>query len=81
MKDYRDHVIVLNGESRWCRAKRKKTLAPVEGVYTLCGGYVTPAREIYRPGIAIVTCSRCRALEQGKRFVSDHPVAPRRGPA
>lgn len=82
MKSYKDNVIVLNPHQEsgntFCRAKRKKKLGDSTTITTLCGDIVSGITEVHRPGLAIVTCTRCRALETGSRPASHYGVA--RGP-
>lgn len=83
MKSYKDNVVVVNvnapGGSVFCRALRKKTLAQASNITTLCGAIVPGITEVHRPGLAIVTCTRCRALENGGRDPSNYRVVPRSG--
>lgn len=85
MKSYKDNVIVVNPHapsgSVFCRAKRKKTLAQATNITTLCGSIVPGITEVHRPGLALVTCERCRRLQGDPRPLSNYPVAPRRRPA
>lgn len=81
VKSYKDNVVVVNvnapGGAIFCRALRKKTLAQATNITTLCGAIVPGITEVHRPGLAIVTCTRCRALENGGRDPSSYRVVPR----
>ena len=78
MKNYKANVIVVNpyapNGAVFCRAKRKKTLGHASNITTLCGSIVAGITEVHRPGLAIVTCPRCRRLEGEPLSLSKNPV-------
>lgn len=85
MKNYSQNVIVVNTNGhtggRFCRALRKKKLSPSTNIKTLCGSIVPGITEVHLPGIAIVTCTRCRAIERGGRDNGNYRVVRRAGPS
>lgn len=85
MKSYKDNLVVLNPHgsagNMWCRAKRKKSMCLSTNITTLCGHIVPGITEVHRPGIAIVTCTRCRALERGGRDNGNYRVVHHAGPS
>jgi len=76
VKNVKQNVIVvnMNGNNSFCRAARKKTVAKATNITTLCGSIVPGITEVYLPGVAIVTCVRCRALESGVRTPGHYGV-------